>query len=124
MKIDCFEMDLEVDYLSMVRVEPANDCPICLDTLIPAEGAVPEITITPCFHQFHEPCLRRWVVINATCPVCRVNIGDAFPMTWGEMVNHVQEWARGVFREVWEDMQNDQPLIEIFRLIHVFRMIA
>ena len=43
----------------------ANDqqCPICYELN-------PNWQL-PCKHCFHEPCLRKWMPRNKTCPVCR-----------------------------------------------------
>ena len=40
-------------------------CPICLD------GKDENLTTTHCGHIFHKPCLKRWMRIKPTCPVCR-----------------------------------------------------
>jgi len=39
------------------------ECSICYE-----EG---QLVSTPCGHMFHDHCLRRWSMINPTCPHCR-----------------------------------------------------
>lgn len=43
-------------------------CAICLESLAPAE----EARILPCLHQFHRPCIDRWLADHSICPVCKV----------------------------------------------------
>lgn len=55
------------DYYSK-KPEPHTECPICLSEInTDNEVAV----ITPCNHAFHEACLRRWMVEQSICPMCR-----------------------------------------------------
>lgn len=53
--------------------EPA--CAICLDEFAPRDGCAH----LPCStqHAFHEACARRWLAVNASCPLCtrRVDAG-------------------------------------------------
>ena len=45
-----------------------NECPICL-------VSAPVINYkTPCGHEFHSPCLGRWLLQANTCPVCREDL--------------------------------------------------
>jgi hypothetical protein len=30
----------------------------------------------PCRHVFHQQCLKEWMLVNRTCPLCRVDLGD------------------------------------------------
>ncbi|KAI9106199.1 hypothetical protein DFS34DRAFT_50562 [Phlyctochytrium arcticum] len=43
------------------------DCSICQDEY--SEGE--EVIELPCKHLFHEPCIKSWLTVNGTCPVCR-----------------------------------------------------
>lgn len=52
-----------------------NECPICL-----LDGASFK---TSCQHSFHTECLRKWALLNQTCPVCRgaFNVVDLSHLT-------------------------------------------
>lgn len=41
-------------------------CPICRDALDGASGGS-----LPCSHTFHADCLRPWLKIDQSCPMCR-----------------------------------------------------
>lgn len=43
-----------------------EDCSVCLH--IRSEGVVREL---PCGHAFHDLCLRNWLKVKATCPICK-----------------------------------------------------
>lgn len=52
--------------------EPPSCCPVCLDNF--QEGAT--LVKMPCGHEFHSPCLFRWLGEHNTCPVCRYCLGS------------------------------------------------
>jgi hypothetical protein len=35
---------------------------------------VDEARVTPCNHFFHGACLRKWLFVKATCPLCHTDI--------------------------------------------------
>ncbi len=45
-------------------------CSICLEKFIKDE----KILKTPCSHFFHELCIREWLKISKSCPVCRTEL--------------------------------------------------
>lgn len=47
-----------------------SECCICLHTYV--DGV--ELCTLPCNHHFHHRCIRKWLRINATCPLCKFNI--------------------------------------------------
>ncbi|XP_065853668.1 E3 ubiquitin protein ligase RIE1-like isoform X1 [Euphorbia lathyris] len=47
-----------------------SDCCICLSRYI--DGV--ELYVLPCKHHFHCGCISKWLRINATCPLCKLNI--------------------------------------------------
>lgn len=56
-----------------------QSCPICMEDFEEVVSACRQIVLTPCFHVFHENCLRGWVVRRRECPSCRwdiTNLGE------------------------------------------------
>ena len=52
-------------------IHKTHECPICLEE-IPEKSVC---SMLPCFHSFHERCIKRWLVMNnSSCPVCRTKI--------------------------------------------------
>ncbi|XP_054633745.1 uncharacterized protein si:ch211-59o9.10 [Dunckerocampus dactyliophorus] len=39
-----------------------------------------KLRMLPCFHDYHVPCIDRWLKDNTTCPICRVNLADGDAM--------------------------------------------
>lgn len=53
-------------------------CSICLEFVNTQEG---QPTFTPCFHGYHDKCIRQWIQVNKSnlvipCPVCKNDIAD------------------------------------------------
>ncbi|XAR53176.1 hypothetical protein NMG60_11021614 [Bertholletia excelsa] len=63
------ECDTEKAIEHVVSLEDAECC-ICLCTY--DDGA--ELRKLPCSHHFHCTCVDKWLLINATCPLCKYNI--------------------------------------------------
>eukprot|EP01062_Namystynia_karyoxenos_P014378 TRINITY_DN15177_c0_g1_i3.p1 TRINITY_DN15177_c0_g1~~TRINITY_DN15177_c0_g1_i3.p1 ORF type:complete len:247 (+),score=40.33 TRINITY_DN15177_c0_g1_i3:97-741(+) len=47
-------------------------CAVCYDAIPPGELA----TQLPCEHMFCPECIRQWLQINGSCPICRAPIGS------------------------------------------------
>ncbi|XP_013410634.1 E3 ubiquitin-protein ligase Arkadia isoform X2 [Lingula anatina] len=47
-----------------------RECHICMCDYTDGEN----LRILTCFHEFHAPCIDRWIKDNPTCPVCRVEV--------------------------------------------------
>ncbi|KAI8333288.1 hypothetical protein EDC96DRAFT_526073 [Choanephora cucurbitarum] len=45
----------------------SNECTICTETY----DDKLELTELPCSHEYHSACIRQWLRINSTCPICR-----------------------------------------------------
>ena len=77
------------DMISNLPREPATvadldvqkECPVCQDDFELGKDMV----IMPCKHRFHSVCLKHWLKINGTCPVCR------FSLITGKKHDHSQD---------------------------------
>lgn len=68
------QTNVRITNLNNLRIDHTDqeiECVICFELL--RENSVVR---TPCNHYFHNNCLLEWVIINNTCPVCRINFGD------------------------------------------------
>lgn len=45
---------------------PEDACPICLDGI-----PLGPVSLTKCQHCFHAACLKEWLTMNDSCPICR-----------------------------------------------------
>jgi hypothetical protein len=45
-------------------------CSICLDTF----SCLSKIKTLECNHSFHSDCIKEWLRIRPTCPLCRKNV--------------------------------------------------
>ncbi|KAJ2156654.1 hypothetical protein GGF46_005039 [Coemansia sp. RSA 552] len=63
--------------LSAAQCEDAS-CIICNEDLQAAEAAEP-VTKLPCGHHFHRECVRPWLELHNTCPMCRGEVPSDDP---------------------------------------------
>lgn len=59
-----------IESLPVVKLENSLQCSVCLDDC--EVGS--EVTEMPCKHKFHSGCLRPWLELHSTCPVCRFQL--------------------------------------------------
>eukprot|EP00397_Hematodinium_sp_SG-2012_P013491 GEMP01013700.1.p1 GENE.GEMP01013700.1~~GEMP01013700.1.p1 ORF type:complete len:601 (+),score=128.73 GEMP01013700.1:274-2076(+) len=59
--------------LTMLNSSLTSECSICFENYIDKQ----ELKFTPCNHLFHEECLRNWLKIKRTCPLCRLDLQEA-----------------------------------------------
>ena len=53
------------------QIQTYNDvCPICYQSLLAAK-------ITPCGHFFHATCLKKWLYVKDTCPMCHKKLHES-----------------------------------------------
>jgi hypothetical protein len=64
----------QVDALPTVKISENDEkeCPICQDEYQVDQ----ELIKLGCDHKFHPPCIRNWLNVNPTCPVCRFSLVD------------------------------------------------
>lgn len=54
------------------QVEAKLQCSVCWEDFILKEL----VRQLPCQHVYHEPCIRPWLELHGTCPICRQNLGN------------------------------------------------
>lgn len=71
--IDLLKRDIVLHKLKIPESLPKNNCIICYENLqtVPL-GDVR--AIVPCEHSFHYSCIKRWLKVSPTCPICRQKV--------------------------------------------------
>jgi hypothetical protein len=59
--------------LSAQQIDATPECAICSEAFERDE----EATVLPCGHLYHALCARGWLVMHATCPICRACVDPA-----------------------------------------------
>lgn len=57
------------------NVKNKLQCPVCFENFVLKE----KVTILPCKHTFHDPCITPWLGRHNSCPVCRKPAGEDGP---------------------------------------------
>ncbi|KAH8556265.1 hypothetical protein BGW37DRAFT_471736 [Umbelopsis sp. PMI_123] len=47
-----------------------QDCSVCKEEFSVSE----DVLILPCEHFFHRDCIKQWLLVNGTCPICRYSL--------------------------------------------------
>jgi len=50
--------------------EGEKTCTICLMDFEEGE----KLSVVPCFHRFHDVCIKTWLKTNGVCPICRQKV--------------------------------------------------
>ena len=58
---------------NIVRNRPNLTCSICLDNIYCNKTVINPVKLN-CGHTFHPECIKKWLYINDSCPLCRVEI--------------------------------------------------
>ncbi|XP_041465687.1 E3 ubiquitin-protein ligase RNF115-like isoform X2 [Lytechinus variegatus] len=58
---------LEEITINNIHIEQSADCPVCMEAFKCDEKA----KRLPCSHFFHPKCIKTWLEMHNTCPVCR-----------------------------------------------------
>ncbi|XP_072385655.1 E3 ubiquitin-protein ligase Iruka isoform X1 [Diabrotica undecimpunctata] len=66
-----------IDALPVVEVTEEQvtaklQCSVCWEDFQLREN----VRQLPCLHIYHEPCIRPWLELHGTCPICRQNLGS------------------------------------------------
>ena len=60
-------MTLTTDSLTDMLI---SECSVCLEEFAVGD----KVMILPCYHNFHEKCIREWLPQHQNCPLCRAEI--------------------------------------------------
>ncbi|KAI8323891.1 hypothetical protein GQ54DRAFT_296470 [Martensiomyces pterosporus] len=63
--------------------EKGASCTICNDDLEAKEDSTDVVTKLPCRHFFHRECVKPWLELHNTCPMCRFEVPSDDP-AWAE----------------------------------------
>eukprot|EP00644_Phytophthora_capsici_P017904 jgi/Phyca11/554481/estExt2_Genewise1Plus.C_PHYCAscaffold_620130 len=91
--------------LWQAQVTMPENCVICMDT---DEGDIEEAqprnnsALLPCGHTFHRRCIRSWLQLQSTCPICRWQFPKEFAGRFivrrlestAVLPEHVRTWPR------------------------------
>lgn len=61
---------LEDNTVPAMEIEEDYECPICLEEIDVEQGVMTK----DCHHIFHRECLKHWLQVNSTCPLCRLSL--------------------------------------------------
>ncbi|CAN0841294.1 E3 ubiquitin-protein ligase RNF181 [Linum grandiflorum] len=64
--------DGHLETVSVKELDEDLDCSVCLNAFrdeFDEESSA--VKLLPCEHVFHEGCIRRWLGVKASCPLCR-----------------------------------------------------
>ncbi|GJX88905.1 putative LTR copia-type gag-polypeptide [Tanacetum coccineum] len=79
---------------------PAAACTICMEELV-VKGDT-NIKQLPCRHKFHASCIRDWLYLKQTCPICRYKIDDQFMLVNTHLRVSFKEFKRSKFLWVYQ----------------------
>ncbi|XP_050294124.1 E3 ubiquitin-protein ligase Iruka isoform X2 [Anthonomus grandis grandis] len=63
---------IQVVEVSQEQVSQNMQCSVCWEHFSFKE----QVRQLPCFHIYHELCIRPWLELHGTCPICRQNLGE------------------------------------------------
>mmetsp|Transcript_5631 Transcript_5631/g.15825 ORF Transcript_5631/g.15825 Transcript_5631/m.15825 type:complete len:357 (-) Transcript_5631:56-1126(-) len=58
------------------RTLPPAECCCCMEDF----SGCKKIVCTPCDHYFHKDCLKEWLALSKTCPLCRSDLDISEPV--------------------------------------------
>ncbi|GAB5591462.1 hypothetical protein Unana1_06362 [Umbelopsis nana] len=54
-------------------IDNNQDCSVCKEDFVISE----DVLTLPCEHFFHRECIKQWLLVNGTCPICRYSLADS-----------------------------------------------
>ena len=70
MQVFYFPIHQKEQEKQQIEEEQIEECSICLEKLEKNNSVV----ILECGHKFHDKCIKNWMKIKKTCPICRKKI--------------------------------------------------
>lgn len=66
-----------IDSLPVIQIEQDQvdkklQCSVCWEDFLLNE----DVRQLPCSHVYHDGCIRPWLELHGTCPICRQNLGN------------------------------------------------
>ena len=61
---------LDEQKLKSLKDKGESNCSICMSEMVVGE----DVIFLPCFHAFHDKCIKPWLNQNHFCPVCRFEL--------------------------------------------------
>lgn len=61
---------LPIIEVKVEHVDAKLQCSVCWEDFTLGEA----VRQLPCTHIYHEPCIRPWLELHGTCPICRQNL--------------------------------------------------
>lgn len=58
--------------ISQQQVDTKLQCSVCWEDFLLKEV----VNQLPCLHVYHETCIRPWLELHGTCPICRQNLAN------------------------------------------------
>lgn len=58
--------------VTQTELDDQGECPVCLESVFIDE----DVTVLPCAHWFHGPCVKLWLSMRDACPKCRCSISS------------------------------------------------
>eukprot|EP00401_Gymnodinium_catenatum_P032765 CAMPEP_0117522158 /NCGR_PEP_ID=MMETSP0784-20121206/34062_1 /TAXON_ID=39447 /ORGANISM="" /LENGTH=255 /DNA_ID=CAMNT_0005318219 /DNA_START=201 /DNA_END=968 /DNA_ORIENTATION=- len=68
------------------------DCPICLEAGTPRNARWRNL---PCMHVFHEQCLLNWLQKARRCPICRLDLREAYRYSIRPLIARASPYTSG-----------------------------
>ena len=61
---------IELLHVYELKEKENDSCAICVSDFEIGE----KVTMIPCSHLFHSECIKKWLMINLSCPICKFKI--------------------------------------------------
>lgn len=63
----------KLDRIDKKKLKSDDVCPICTSNFLDDEYPL-VVKLAPCGHQYDLDCIRPWLLVKKSCPLCRVDV--------------------------------------------------